>query len=1003
MIPFAKMTKKQRFIGILAVLGVLTVLLSIITRITFIVQREEDQIHVAVVGPMSGEAAAIGRSLKDGAQLFVDTVNKAGGIGGNRMALVAVDDRNSGDGAAEAAARIAADARIQAVVGHWSEPAAAAAGAAYAEKRLPLLSPSPAAAAAARGSDWTFSLVFDDRLEARFLANYARNVLGHRLVSMIVDASGRGAKMAEDFEATYKRFGTVVRYTWTFDPARGDGDRQLKAIVDELKEKKDAGILFLAVGESDGAKLFKLMGDAGVRGMAVAPSAMATHAFLETLGRLIGDGGDPARLTNGTIVSAPLVFDTANKDAQNFRGAYQRRYGAPPDWVAAYAYDALGAVAAALKGGAPKDEPTGWRGRLRQAVGFVIPWLTDTEMDVPANRRRIRDQLARRASPERTIEGITGATWFNDKGEAQKPVLVGVYDGKNIISALTQLQPIKSAGGQNLIEELKQGRMLYVNDRFMYKTNVVYTGVQINEVADIDAEKNQHTLDFHIWFRFRGQFQPELVSFVNAVEPIKLEKPADEKQVGDMTYRLYHVKGKFRLDYTDEGLSYGTHLVGLSFGHAALNRNNLRYVVDELGLGLEGSESLLEKLQRLRVINPATGWVIEQASLSQQEVAKSAVGDPVYVGYGATEPQFSRIDYGVTIKKAQVQVRDFVPAEYFVYVGIFGVLGILFAIWMDRKEKGRFWAAQSWGLRAVSWPVSLLAVGNLALDFAFKNLPHYYIDVIIMTYDILWWFVPARILAIALERFVWTPLEDHTERTIPNVIRVFGSIAIYMLASFGVIAFVFEQHITSLLATSGLVAMIVGLAIQANISNVFSGIVINVERPFNVGDWVKIGEMDEGRVVDITWRTTRVKTRNGYVISVPNGKVSEAEVHNYNAFDIVRLDLLVQQDPTAPPEEVDKMIVEGLKAIDGILESPEREVKFLGIESYYGRWVAKYEVQVWTDNYARREQIEEDALFGIWREFRKHGIVPVAGEGPAPRLDQRREQPAAKGGLSVAE
>jgi potassium-dependent mechanosensitive channel len=450
-----------------------------------------------------------------------------------------------------------------------------------------------------------------------------------------------------------------------------------------------------------------------------------------------------------------------------------------------------------------------------------------------------------------------------------------------------------------------------------------------------------------------------------------------------MTYRLYRVKGKFRFNFTETPRPYGQHVVGVGFTHRLLNKNNLQYVVDVLGLALNKGETVKDKLEDLQALNPATGWIIERAWNSQDIIPKGTMGNPAYVGFGATDPDFSQIDLGIVIKRGEFNARDFVPTEFFIYVGIFALIGTIFAVGMDRRAGGRFWAAQSWFLRLMSWPFLLLSGGNLAIDIAFQNLTENYIDLLILAYDSLWWLVPARLMGLAAERFVWTPLEDHTERNIPNVIRVFASTTIYTFAFCGIIAFVFDQTLTSILASTGLLAMIIGLAVQANISNIFSGIVINMERPFNVGDWVQIGELDEGRVVDITWRTVRVKVRNGYVISVPNGQVSESQIHNFNSFNAVRIELPLYLDAKYPLMETAQVMEVGLNAAPNVLESPEREVRFKGVERHPGAWVSVYEIQFWLDNYGRREEIAEGALSHVWMALMEKGIFPADKPDPA--------------------
>lgn len=950
----SKLTKRQAFIAILVFLGLLSVIFSVITRFTFIMDRPEEALRIAVVGPMSGPNAAAGNSIRQGAELYAQTFNDAGGIGGNKIAIEVFDDKDDPEEAAKVATAIAAKTDVVAVIGHLSDAVIAKAGPIYAARKVPLIAPTAVGPKTLKANEWLFSVVFNDERQAMFLANYTRNVLGHRLVSIIQNKPAYGATLAEPFAETYKRFGTAIRYTFDIDPAQASVQSQMRKIADDLRTKQDAGVIFLAMDGIESARMLAMLRDSGVRNPVVGTDKLATHAFINEIVRVAEKPNDLAKYTDGILATTPLLFDTANEVAQGFRSRYLAANKTHPDWLAAYSYDAVHIALATLK--------------------KIVGGKNDANAQIAAKRRALRNDLAAIMTPEQSVMGISGQLFFNRDREGQSPILIGIYNGKNMISALTQLQRIKGTGAANYIEELKRGRVLYVNDRFMYKTNVVYTGLQVKEITDINLEKNTAVIDFVIWFRFRGNFRPEDLVFTNAAELIPLDEPEDEMKVGDMTYRLYRVKGLFNMNFAKTLRPYGSQLVGITFSHRTLSHNNLLYVVDVLGLGLESGQTLLDKLKAGQVLGPRSGWDLARAWLSQDVVEKSTLGNPSYVGYGSVDPDFSKIDLGAIIRKDEIAVRDFVPSEYFIYLGIFGVLGVVFSILMDRKERGRFWSVQSWGLRVVAWPVLLLAAGNLLLDLAFQRLPTSYIDLIVMVYSILWWLVPARLLGMAVERFIWQPLEDHTERNIPNVVRVFVSVAIYSFASFGVIAFVFDQKITSLLATSGLLAMIVGLAVQANISNIFSGIVINMERPFSVGDWVKIGGMDEGRVIDITWRTTRVKTRNGYVISVPNSKASEAEIHNYDSFDVVRLELPFYLDARFPIEDVAQWMSDGLNKAPNVLETPEREIRFKSIEFTFGLWIAKYEIQFWIDNYGRREEIEEKVLACVWHELRNHGV-----------------------------
>ena len=138
-------------------------------------------------------------------------------------------------------------------------------------------------------------------------------------------------------------------------------------------------------------------------------------------------------------------------------------------------------------------------------------------------------------------------------------------------------------------------------------------------------------------------------------------------------------------------------------------------------------------------------------------------------------------------------------------------------------------------------------------------------------------------------------------------------------AVFGAIAFVYDYRLTGLLATSGVVAMIIGLAVQLNITNIFAGVALNLERPFLIGDWVMIhGRTPDpdngviGQVIDINWRTTRLRTADDTEIVIPNGIISEKTITNFmHPNELSRFELDFTVDQAAKPERVIGLIHKG--------------------------------------------------------------------------------------------
>jgi branched-chain amino acid transport system substrate-binding protein len=160
---------------------------------------------------------------------------------------------------------------------------------------------------------------------------------------------------------------------------------------------------------------------------------------------------------------------------------------------------------------------------------------------------------------------------------------------------------------------------------------------------------------------------------------------------------------------------------------------------------------------------------------------------------------------------------------------------------------------------------------------------------------------------------------------VPTLLRYSVAAVVYVLAFFGVVAFVYDYRLTGLLATSGVLAMIIGLAVQLNITNIFAGVALNLERPFRVGDWIMIhGRTPDpehgiiGMVVDINWRTTRLKTADDTEILIPNGVISEKTITNFMApGEMSRFELYFSVDQSVPPETVIPVILGALASVTG--------------------------------------------------------------------------------------
>lgn len=139
---------------------------------------------------------------------------------------------------------------------------------------------------------------------------------------------------------------------------------------------------------------------------------------------------------------------------------------------------------------------------------------------------------------------------------------------------------------------------------------------------------------------------------------------------------------------------------------------------------------------------------------------------------------------------------------------------------------------------------------------------------------ILWWLYAARVLTEVIGLVLMRRI-GHSGRLLQDVI---GAL-VFLIAVVAAAGYVLELPVKGLLATSGVVAIVVGLALQSTLSDVFSGIVLNTTKPYQVDDWIMIDGV-EGKVLDIDWRATHMLTSAGSTAVVPNSVAAKAKIVN---------------------------------------------------------------------------------------------------------------------------
>ena len=170
-----------------------------------------------------------------------------------------------------------------------------------------------------------------------------------------------------------------------------------------------------------------------------------------------------------------------------------------------------------------------------------------------------------------------------------------------------------------------------------------------------------------------------------------------------------------------------------------------------------------------------------------------------------------------------------------------------------------------------------LQINNQVMDIVTKAFK--IISVIEVAVGLANSFTSKTILGKKLRKSLSQKMDDTVFEFVLKVTRVF----IYVIAVFLVLA-ILEINLTGLIAGLGLGGVIVTLAAQDTAKNLFGGVVIFIDKPFVVGDWI---EMDnyEGTIEDITFRTTRIRTFENALVNIPNAIIADASVTNWSKME----------------------------------------------------------------------------------------------------------------------
>jgi small-conductance mechanosensitive channel/CRP-like cAMP-binding protein len=244
---------------------------------------------------------------------------------------------------------------------------------------------------------------------------------------------------------------------------------------------------------------------------------------------------------------------------------------------------------------------------------------------------------------------------------------------------------------------------------------------------------------------------------------------------------------------------------------------------------------------------------------------------------------------------------------------------------------------------------------------------------------LLFWFILLILAIKTLAYFVFDFLVLRKQGVrYPKLVKDMMVFILFVVGVLLILRYYTRTDISLLTVSSAVLTVVVGFALQDILGNLFSGIVLNFEDSFKIGDWMSISD-HEGQVEQFGWRSFKIRTIDRELIVFPNQAASKAEVVIYGAGrQPVALKIRVAAGYGESPDRVSAVMRQALDGVPGIRPEPPTEVQLVD----FGDFAVNYQVKFWIDDYSRHNLIASDARRRIWYAFRRQGI-----EIPFPKRD----------------
>ena len=232
------------------------------------------------------------------------------------------------------------------------------------------------------------------------------------------------------------------------------------------------------------------------------------------------------------------------------------------------------------------------------------------------------------------------------------------------------------------------------------------------------------------------------------------------------------------------------------------------------------------------------------------------------------------------------------------------------------------------------------------------------------------WMTLALVAVRALNELAFFIFHKRKGYEAPSLMRDLFSLVLYVTAGAVILKYTLDLSFAALLPGSALLGIVLGLALQDTLGNLFSGISLHADKPFQVGDVITVGKHN-GAVMSITWRAVKIKTFSNHIVLVSNTSISKESIEVCPQNGQNARIVFFSAAYTDSPVRVIHDVREAVREAENVLRYITPVVRMRG----FGESGVDYEVKYWLSDYSRYNDTDALLRQRIWYAFRRNGFT----------------------------